>query len=151
MPITWTDNNEEGILYMYKDTLVISADVASKRFDRILVDTRSSVDVMFKSTLDNVRIARLRLESTNTSLKGFRGGRLTPLGVVELPVTIGTSPFQKTVMLDFVVVNDDNPYQIILGRLFLRVTKAVVSNHYLVLKYRVNGIVGVVKEDQRIA
>lgn len=147
----WTDDDEEGILYPHKNALVISVDVVSKRFDGILVDTRSSVDVMFKSTLDNVGIAGLSLESTNTSLKGFRGGRLTPLGVVELPVTIGISPFQKTVMLHFLVVKEDSPYQIILRRPFLRVTKAVVSNHYLVLKYRVNGIVGVVKEDQRIA
>lgn len=143
----WTDDDEEGILYPHKDVLVISVDVASKRFNRILIDTRNSVDVMFKSTLDNVGIAGLRLESTNTSLKGFIGGRLIPLGVVELPVTIGTSPFQKIVMLDFVVVNEDNPYQIILGRPFFRVTKAVVSNHYLALKYRVNGVVRVVKRD----
>lgn len=60
-------------MYPHKDSLVISVDVASKRFNRILVDTRSSVDVMFKSTLDNVGIAGLRLESTNTSMKGFRG------------------------------------------------------------------------------
>lgn len=138
-------------MYPHKDVLVISVDVASKRFNRILIDTRNSVDVMFKSTLDNVGIAGLRLESTNTSLKGFIGGRLIPLGVVELPVTIGTSPFQKIVMLDFVVVNEDSLYQIILGRPFLRFTKVVVSNHYLVLKYRVNGIIGVVKGDQRIA
>lgn len=65
---------------------------------------------MFESTLDNVGIAGLRLKSTNTSLKGFGGGRLIPLRVVELPVTIGTSQFQKIVMLDFVVVNEDSPY-----------------------------------------
>lgn len=42
-------------------------------------------------------------------------------------------------MLDFVVVKEDNPYQIILGRLFLRISKPV------------NGMVGVVKGDQRVA
>ena len=39
----------------------------------------------------------------------------------------------------------------ILGRPFLRMTKAVLSNHYLALKYRVNGLVGVVRGDQMIA
>lgn len=42
-------------------------------------------------------------------------------------------------MLDFVAIGEDSLYQIILGRLFLRISKAVVSNHYLTLKYLVNG------------
>lgn len=54
-------------------------------------------------------------------------------------------------MLDFVVVDEDCLYKIILGRTFLRISKAVVSNHYLALKYQVNDVVGVVKGDQRIA
>lgn len=71
--------------------------------------------------------------------------------MIKLPVTIGSSPFQKTMMLDFVVVDEDCLYKIILGRTFLRISKAVVSNHYLALKYQVNDVVGVVKGDQRIA
>lgn len=50
-------------------------------------------------------------------------------------------------VLDFVVVDEDSPYQIILGRLFFRISKAVVSNLYLALKYRVNGVLGFVKGD----
>lgn len=72
---------------------MISVDVASKKFDQILVDTGSSVDVLFKSILDEIGITGLRLKNTSTSLKGFGRGKLTPLGVVKLPVRIGTSPF----------------------------------------------------------
>lgn len=54
-------------------------------------------------------------------------------------------------VLDFVVVDEDSPYQIILGRLFFRISKAVLSNLYLALKYRVNDVLGFVKGDQRIA
>ena len=117
----------------------------------MLVDTGSSVDILFKSALDDMGIADLKLEQTNTSLKGFGGGRLTPMGVVELPVTVGSKPFEKTVMLDFVVVEERSPYQIILGRPFMRVNQCVISTHYLALKYRVNEVVGVVKGDQRMA
>lgn len=48
-------------------------------------------------------------------------------------------------MLDFVVVDEDSPYQIILGRPFFRISRVVVSNYYLALKYRVNSDVGAVK------
>lgn len=71
--------------------------------------------------------------------------------MIKLPVTIGSSPFQKTMMLDFVMVDEDCLYKIILGITFLRISKAVVFKHYLALKYQVNDVVGVVKGDQRIA
>ncbi|XP_024042996.1 uncharacterized protein LOC112099755 [Citrus clementina] len=110
VPIMWTDEDEEGILYPHEDALVIKATAASKKFDRILVDTGSSVDVLFKSTLEEMGIVNLRLKHTNTSLKGFGGGKLVPLGVVDLPIIIGSSPTEKTIILDFVVVNEEGPY-----------------------------------------
>ncbi|XP_024043039.1 uncharacterized protein LOC112099801 [Citrus clementina] len=149
--IMWTDEDEEGTLYPHEDALVIKVTTASKKFDRVLIDTGSSVDVLFKSTMEEMRIAELRLEHTNTSLKGFGEGKLVPLGVVELPIIIGSSPTKKTMILDFVVIDKEGPYQIILGRPFLRMSKAVLSSNYLALKYWVNGVVGVVRGDQRIA
>ena len=149
--IMWTNEDKEWILYPYKDALVFKVTAASKKCDRVLVDTGSSVDVLFKSTLEEMGIADLRLEHTNTFLKGFRGGKLVPLSVVELPITIGNSSTEKTMILDFVVVDEEGPYQMILSRPFLRMSKSVLSNHYLALKYRVNEVVGVVRGDQRIA
>ncbi|XP_052292038.1 uncharacterized protein LOC127900828 [Citrus sinensis] len=110
VPIRWTDDDEEGVLYSHEDALVIKAMVASKEFRRLLVDTGSSVDILFKSALDDMGIADMKLERTNTSLKGFGGGRLTPMGIVELPITVGAKPSEKTVMLDFVVVEEKSPY-----------------------------------------
>ena len=140
----WTYEDEEGILYPHEDGLVIKATAASKKFNRILVDTGSSIDVLFKSALEEVGIADLRLEHTNTSLKGFGAGKLVLLGVVELPITIASSSTEKTMILDFVVVDEEGPYQMILGLPFLRMNKTVLSNYYLVLKYRVNEVVDIV-------
>lgn len=92
VPIIWTDEDGEGVLYLHKDAFVIKATVVSKKFDRILVDLGSLVDVIFKSTFDKMRIVNMRLEHTKTSLKGFSGGR-TPFGMVELPIIIGSVPF----------------------------------------------------------
>ena len=73
VPIMWTDDDEERILYPYKDALVISADVVSKRFDQILVDTGSSIDVLSKSTLDEIRISSLTLENEILVIQPKRG------------------------------------------------------------------------------
>ena len=110
VPIMWTDEDEEVILYPHEDALDIKATVASKKFDWILVDIGSSVDVLFKSTLEVIGIVDLRLEHTNTSLKGFGGGKLVPLDVVKLSITIGSSPTEKTMILDFVAVDKEGPY-----------------------------------------
>ncbi|XP_052297280.1 uncharacterized protein LOC127902413 [Citrus sinensis] len=73
------------------------------------------------------------------------------MGIVELPITVGVKPSEKTVMLDFVVVEEKSPYEIILGQPFMRISQCVTSTHYLALKYKVNGVVGVVKGDQKMA
>lgn len=54
-------------------------------------------------------------------------------------------------ILNFVVVDEKSPYQMILDRPFFRVSNAMLSNRYLALKYRVNGVVGVIRGGQRIA
>ena len=59
VPIIWTDNDEEGALYPHEDALVISAVVVSKKFNRILVNIGVSIDVLFKSTLDEINIIGL--------------------------------------------------------------------------------------------
>lgn len=54
-------------------------------------------------------------------------------------------------MLDFIVVKESSPYQMIFRRPFIRISQCVISIIYLELKYRVNRVVGVVKDDQRKA
>lgn len=76
---------------------------------------------------------------------------MTPMGIVELPVTIGSRPSEKVMMLDFVVVEESSLYQMMFGQPFMRISQSVVSTQYLALKYRVNRVVGVVKGDQRMA
>lgn len=80
------------------------------KLNRILVDSSSSVDFLFKNTLDEIRIAYLKMEHTSTSLKRFGGWKLRPLGVVEMLVNIGMKLFEITIMLDFMVVEEDSPY-----------------------------------------
>lgn len=57
VPIMWIKDNEEGVLYPHKDALLIKASVVRCEFNRILVDSGSSDDVLFKGTLD----AKIRL------------------------------------------------------------------------------------------
>lgn len=76
-----------GVLYPYEDVQVIKANVISRKFNRYLLAQEGRY-IFFQVQPDEMGIMDLKLEHTNTFLKGFKGGRLTPLGVVELPMTI---------------------------------------------------------------
>ena len=56
----WIDDNNEGVLYSHEDALVIKATMAGREFQQTLMDTSSLVDILFKSTLDEMRIAYLK-------------------------------------------------------------------------------------------
>lgn len=125
--ILWIEDDKKEILNLHEDFVMIKANVTSKEFNRILMASGSSMDIPFKSTLYEMGIVDLRLEHTNTSLKEFGRGKVTPLGVMELLVTIGLRPFEKIVMLDSLMIEENNPYQMIFSRPFLWISKLVMS------------------------
>lgn len=106
----WAHDGEKCIMYPHEDALVINANVVSKEFNRILIDTGSSVDMLFQYILEEMGIAYLRLKHTNTSLKGSRGGKLTPKRIIELSVIIVLRPFEKIMMLDLVTIEENSSY-----------------------------------------
>lgn len=60
------------MLYLHEDALTITVNIESKRLNMILADSRSSIDILFKSTLDEIEIVDLRMEHINIFLKGFK-------------------------------------------------------------------------------
>ena len=116
VPIMFTEEDEEAVVHPHEDALVMKVVLAGQELNRAFVDGGSSIDILFKQTLDNLQIGDLRLDPVRTSLKGFGGAELIPLGLIDLPLTIGSSPLQKTVMVTWLVVDESSSYQVILGR-----------------------------------
>ncbi|XP_024041943.1 uncharacterized protein LOC18043651 [Citrus clementina] len=54
-----------------------------------LVDTSSSVDIIFKSALDQVLIESPKITPYATPLIGFAGDMVIPKGIITLPVALG--------------------------------------------------------------
>lgn len=85
-------------------------------------------------------------------LRGFGGAEVRSLGIVKLPVEIGTYPYQKMVILDFVMVNMENwPYNALLGRPFLNKSKVVIATYALTVKFLTEVRVGVMRSSQEWA
>jgi hypothetical protein len=151
MVVGFSDEDYAGVSLPHTDALLVSLTIANFQLRRILVDTGSSADILFKSAFDHMRIPRERVAPVVCHLLGFVGENVSPLGSIELPVTAGTYPRQKVIMIKFLIVDRASPYNAIFGRTALNKLKAITSTPHLSMKFPTPKGVGVVKGDQREA
>ena len=102
--ITFTDEETRGIHQPHDHALVISIILANKKVNRVLIDNESSVDILYATAFDKMDIGREKLKPICTPLIGFGGECLTPLGSIELPMTMGEPPHQVTKMVNSLVM-----------------------------------------------
>ncbi|KAK0606913.1 hypothetical protein LWI29_006196 [Acer saccharum] len=150
--IIFTEADSHGVDVKPNDALVINARIGHRKVHRILIDNGSSVDILSAEVYDQLRLDRKDLQAFHTPLRGFGGAEVRSLGTVKLLVKIRKAPYQKTVLLDFVVVDTENwSYNALLGRPFLNKTKAVTATYALMMKFPTEYGVGVVKGSQEMA
>ena len=82
----------EGCQHPYDDPLVVRAVVANKTVHKVLVDNRSSTDIIFVSAFDKMGVGREKLEPVNAQLLGFSEERVLPLGLIQLMLTLEDPP-----------------------------------------------------------
>ncbi|XP_019176072.1 PREDICTED: uncharacterized protein LOC109171495 [Ipomoea nil] len=103
---------------------------------RILVDTGSSVNVMYYDAFTKLGLPKRPAQRE---------------GSVTLPVEIGTSPNIRKLDMEFIVVRLTCAHNIILGRPALEDLKAIVSVEHLRMKFPTLNGIGVVRCDRREA
>ena len=69
--ITFSNSDMEGCQHPHDDPLVIRVVVANKTIHRVLIDNRSSADIIFASAFDKMGIGREKLEPVKAYLRGF--------------------------------------------------------------------------------
>ena len=149
--ITFSDSDLEGCQHPHDDPLVIRAVVANKTVHRVLVDNRSSADIIFASAFDKMGIGRERMEPVSTYLRGFFGEKVLPLGSIQLVLTLGDPPCQATTTTRFLVVDAPSAYNMLLGKPSLNAIKAIPSAYHMMIKFPTVSGVGMVRGDQRVA
>jgi hypothetical protein len=73
------------------------------------------------------------------------------LGSIELQVTVGSPPTQKTIPVKFLIVDQLSAYNVIFGRTAQTELKAVTSIPHLYMKFPTDDGVGVVRGEQKVA
>jgi hypothetical protein len=142
-------SNEDfvGVSLPHSDALVVTLAIANHKIHRVLVDTGSFADIIYKSAFELMSIGQGKLVPVKGPLVGFSGEQVLPIGSIDLPVMAGTSPQEKTVMVKFLVVDGRSAYNVILGRPALNDLGAVTSTPYLCMKFPTSSGVGVVRGD----
>ncbi|XP_059434521.1 uncharacterized protein LOC132167531 [Corylus avellana] len=112
----------------HDDPLVVTVMVANHMIHRILVDNGSSADVLYWPIFKQMGIDRDRIKPFGSPLIGFAGEQVQPIGLISLHVTTWMAPKQKTVMVDFLVVDRPGAYNAIIGHPALNKLKAKASD-----------------------
>ncbi|GAV77461.1 LOW QUALITY PROTEIN: hypothetical protein CFOL_v3_20932, partial [Cephalotus follicularis] len=122
--ITFSEVDYEGVRLPHDDPVVVTLLVELFTMKRILIDSGSSADILYKHAFDQLRIPADQLKPVKTPLVGFTGETIHPLGSINLSVVAGTAPRQTQVEMTFLVVDTPSPYNAIVGRPGLNLLEA---------------------------
>ncbi|GAV79584.1 hypothetical protein CFOL_v3_23049 [Cephalotus follicularis] len=114
--ISFSEVDYEGVRLPHDDPMVVTLHMALFTMKRILIDSGSSADILYKHAFDQLRITIDQLKPMKTPLVGFAGEMVHPLGSVDLSVVAGTAPRHTQVEMTFLVVDTPSPYNAIIGR-----------------------------------
>ncbi|RZS01121.1 hypothetical protein BHM03_00030957 [Ensete ventricosum] len=96
-------------------TLVITTRIVNAHIRHIMIDTGSSVDILYLNAFQKLGMTNRDLILMTSTLTGFIGDTITPEGVATLPMTFGDEPRTKTFMVPFMVVDLPSAYNVIIG------------------------------------
>src|SRR6187397_342734 len=136
----------------HDDPVVIECKVANQLVSRILIDTRSSSDLISLQCLSNLKYKPDSMMEVSHTLVGFGGGLVHPVGRIDLPVRLGSRGDGRHMTIRLLVVEELTAYNLIFGRPTLNECKAVIIPALMLLKYeKDDGTVGSLNGDQKTA
>ena len=98
---------------------------------RILVDPGNSTDLVQASVISHIGRNLTGLENPGRILSEFNGASTTSLGDIVLPVQAGP----VTLNVQFSVVQDLSPFNVILGRTWLHYMKVIPSTYHQMVSF----------------
>ncbi|GKD32524.1 reverse transcriptase domain-containing protein [Tanacetum coccineum] len=132
-PSLTTNSGTEG-------PLVIEAEIGGHTIHRMYVDGGSSTEVLYEHCFNQLRPEiKNQMVPATTSLTGFSGETIWPLGQLRLLVTIGDADHFTKAWMNFMIVRSLSPYNSIIGRHGIREIQAIPSTAHKMLKFPVDG------------
>ena len=111
------------------DLLFVELTIQNIDIARILVDTGSSADIIFKSTLERMRICPSENAEDPNPIVGLSGEATMTLGTINLLV----KACSMTKIMEFLVIDRPASYNAIVGTPWLNSMQAVPSTYHMCL------------------
>ena len=127
------------------DALIITMHIGSCQVSRILIDSGSSVNILYGSAMDNIEdtleIARAMIcPQTQSNLYEFDENETRSPSITAFLVR--ADPY--SVITEFYMIDVESPHNVILGRLWIHMIKVVPSSYHQLLRYpTLTGTVGI--------
>nr|GEU44023.1 hypothetical protein [Tanacetum cinerariifolium] len=120
--------------------MIIEAEMGGHCVHHIYVDGGSSSEILYEHYFSKFRPEiKNQLIPAKTSLVGFSGEIIWPLGQISLLVKIGDEEHSTTAWMNFMVVRSPSPYNEIIGRPRVRKIRAIPSTTHGMIKFPVAG------------
>ncbi|XP_013632894.1 PREDICTED: uncharacterized protein LOC106338470 [Brassica oleracea var. oleracea] len=147
-PITFSPNDAEGVHAPHNDPLLVVLGIGEYDVTKILIDTGSSVDLIFRGTLQKMGVDLDDVKASSRTLTEFNGSSETILGTIRLLVR--ACGVTRTVK--FAVVSTKAPCHAILGTPWLHSMQAVPSTYHQCVKFPgTDGRIKTLRGDQKAA
>jgi len=111
-PITFIDEDFKGVDPSQDDPMVISVDIDKFNIMKTLVNQGSSVDILYCKTFQQMRIPEEEMRSFDDHVFGFSGKRVGTRGYIDLYTTYGEEMANKTIKIQYLVINANTSYNI---------------------------------------
>nr|GEU70378.1 hypothetical protein [Tanacetum cinerariifolium] len=120
--------------------LVIEAEIGEHMIHRMYVDGGSSMEILYEHCFNRLwPEVKNQMVPTTTSLTGFSGETIWPMGQLRLLVTIGDADHSTRAWMNFMIIRSLSPYNGIIGRHEIKEIQAVPSTAHGMLKFSVDG------------
>ena len=90
--IVFIDEDSRRLHHPYDDAIIITLVIANYTTRMVLVDSESSIDILYYTTFQQMRINKELLHPVNVPLIGFGGMKVLPLDIISLLVVVGYYP-----------------------------------------------------------
>ncbi|XP_027155269.1 uncharacterized protein LOC113755462 [Coffea eugenioides] len=118
----------------HNKALYIAVRCNGKILPKVLIDNGSALNTCPWSTLKKLGLQDIKLRPSGTIVRGFDGAQREPIGEVDLVIEMGPAQFQIACQ----VMHFPSVYNVLLGRLWIHKSGAVLSSLHQLLKFIVN-------------
>lgn len=119
----------------HNQALLISVLCKTDSLSNVLIDTDSALNVMPKSTLDQLTYSEALLRPSKVTVRAFDGTRRSVYGEIDLSISVGPHEFHVT----FQVMEIHASFNCLLGRPWIHDAGAVTSTLHQKLKFVSHG------------